>query len=366
LKYIDEYRDKVLVDKLINRIRIELTRSWTLMEICGGQTHSIMKYGLPELIPGEITMIHGPGCPVCVTPVELIEHALAIARQEHTILASFGDMLRVPGITGDLLSARSQGADIRMVYSPLDSLRLAEEHPDREVVFFAVGFETTAPAVALTIREADRRELENFSVLVSHVLVPPAMEALLSDPAMQIDAFLAAGHVCTVMGYDEYVPIARRYRIPVVVTGFEPVDILQGILHAVRMLERGEYRVENAYSRSVKAEGNLEARKLLQEVFRPCDRKWRGIGIIPASGYEIREEFSAFDAALRFGMEPVDAVIASACIAGEILTGKKKPTDCPEFGRECTPEHPLGAPMVSPEGACAAYFRYKSKPKTDI
>jgi len=360
LKHIDEYRDKDLAASLSARIRTCVSRPWKLMEICGGQTHSIMKYGLTELLPEEITMIHGPGCPVCVTPAASIEQAIVLAGMEGKILTSFGDMLRVPGISGDLLSARSRGADVRMVYSPLDALKIAGENPDREVIFFAVGFETTAPTVALTVKEARRKELTNFSVLVSHVLVPPAMKALLSDPEMQIDGFLAAGHVCTVTGWREYIPIAEKYRIPIVVTGFEPVDILLGILRCTELLEQGKTGVINAYTRSVKEKGNTGAMALMKEVFEVSDRNWRGIGTLPLSGLSLRKEYTCFDACKRFGLKEIREEEGKPCVAGEILMGKKKPPECPSFGLDCKPEHPLGAPMVSSEGACAAYYRYQS------
>ena len=328
------------------------------MEICGGQTHSIMKYGLLELLPEEITMVHGPGCPVCVTPVELIDKAIALSLQEECILASFGDMLRVPGSVSDLLSARASGGDVRIVYSPLDAINLAVENPGKQVVFFGVGFETTAPAVALAISQAEAKELSNFSVLVAHVLVPPAMRALLSNQDFRIDGFLAAGHVCTVMGYEEYIPLAEEFQIPIAVTGFEPVDILLGIYRTVQMLEEGKSGVENAYPRSVKKEGNAKARELLNQVFETGDRSWRGIGIIPESGYHLRERYGKFDAGNLPGMEAIQATESEHCIAGKILTGIRKPHECNAFGTLCTPEKPLGAPMVSSEGACAAYHKY--------
>ena len=358
LKHIDEYRDKQLVENLTRKIRRELTRPWIIMEICGGQTHAIMKYNLMDLLPGEITMIHGPGCPVCVTPIELIEKAIFLAGQENIILASFGDMLRVPGSTTDLLSTKARGGDVRMVYSPLDAVRMAMEHPDRHVVFFAVGFETTAPAVALAIKQAEIKKLNNFSVLVAHVLVPPAMKALLEAPENRMDGFLAAGHVCTVMGYEEYIPMAEKHNIPIVVTGFEPVDILYGIQRTVHMLEKGLHGIENAYPRCVKKEGNLPAQALLKEIFEPCERTWRGIGPIPSSGYQLRDQYKRFDAELIFDLKGIKAEESAICIAGKILTGIKKPHECPAFGKLCKPEKPLGAPMVSSEGACAAYFKY--------
>lgn len=358
MKHLDEYRDKELVDKLIRQIGKQLTRPWTLMEICGGQTHSIMKYGLLDLLPKEITMVHGPGCPVCVTPVELIDKAIALSMRDETILASFGDMLRVPGSGNDLLGARAAGGEVRIVYSPLDALSLAAGNPGKQVVFFAVGFETTAPAVALALSQAEAKEIENFSVLTAHVLVPPAMRALLSNPNIRIDGFLAAGHVCTVMGYEEYIPIAEENQIPIAVTGFEPVDILLGIQKTVQMLEKGIAGVENAYPRAVKKEGNIKARELLNQVFESGDRTWRGIGNIPRSGFHLREKYRRFDAGIIPGIEGIHASESEYCIAGEILTGIRKPHECSAFATLCTPEKPLGAPMVSSEGACAAYYRY--------
>ena len=358
MKHIDEYRDRDLVENLVRKIRSVVSRDWTLMEVCGGQTHSIMKYNLPELLPGEVSLIHGPGCPVCVTPLELIDKAVVLGEKPEVILASFGDMMRVPGTHSDLLSTKAGGGDIRMVYSPLDVLSMARNNPEKEVVFFAVGFETTAPAVAMAVKQAHQQNLKNFSVLVSHVLVPPAIEALLSSEDNQIDGFLAAGHVCTVMGIQEYVPIAEKYRVPIVVTGFEPVDLLYGIFKALEMLEQGLAGVENAYSRSVREGGNLAAQQLLKEVFIPTVQKWRGIGEIPQSGYRFAEPYSRFDASVRFQLEEIHSDESDLCMAGLILTGKKKPSECNAFGTACTPEQPLGAPMVSSEGACAAYYRY--------
>jgi hydrogenase expression/formation protein HypD len=359
LKYIDEYRDGKLVRNLLSKIEDQVSRPWKIMEICGGQTHSFMKYGLLDLLPEEIKMIHGPGCPVCVTPVELIDKAVALCLTEQVILASFGDMLRVPGSHHDLLGAKAAGGEVRAVFSPMDALHLAIQHPDKEVVFFAVGFETTVPAVALAVKQARKKNLANFSILVAHVRVPPAMEALLSAPDTSIDGFLAAGHVCTVMGYEEYIPISERYRIPVVVTGFEPVDLLLGILKTTQMLEAGISGVENAYSRSVRKEGNISARKLLEEVFEPCDRRWRGIGVIPLSGYALKGQYTPYDAGQKFNLGTIQSRESKVCIAGEILTGSKVPTQCPAFGKACTPEKPLGAPMVSSEGTCAAYYRFR-------
>lgn len=358
LKYIDEYRDKTLVTKLIQTIKATVTRRWTLMEICGGQTHSIMRYSLQDLLPDEISLIHGPGCPVCVTPVELIDWAVELGSRPDVILVSFGDMLRVPGSRNDLLSVKALGGDIRMVYAPLDALDIAVKNPEKEVVFFGVGFETTAPAVALTIKQAANRALDNFSVLVSHVLVPPAIEALLEDRQNRIDGFLAAGHVCTIMGTLEYVPLATQYKIPIVVTGFEPVDILLGIHKCIDMLERGLSGVENAYARYVSPEGNQAAQKLLREVFVRVDRRWRGIGAISESGLGLADAYLKYDAASKFDLQLVETVETEQCMAGEILTGRRKPSDCTAFGSLCKPENPLGAPMVSTEGACSAYYRY--------
>lgn len=362
LKHLDEYRDKKLVEKLVRSIESTLTRAWTIMEICGGQTHAIMRYNLLELLPEKISLIHGPGCPVCVTPIELIDQAVELGKQTDVILVSFGDMMRVPGSQEDLLSVKALGGEVKMVYAPLDALEIAEKNPEKEVVFFGVGFETTAPAVALAVKQAQTRGLENFSVLVSHVLVPPAIKALLDDNQNRIDGFLAAGHVCTVMGTAEYLSLAASYQIPIVVTGFEPVDILLGIQKCIAMLEQDRTGVENAYPRSVKPEGNPAARKLLNEVFTPVDRRWRGIGSIPRSGLKFSEVYQKYDASARFTLAHAEADEPEICLAGEILTGRKKPPDCPAFGSPCTPDHPLGAPMVSSEGACAAYYRYH---KTD-
>lgn len=358
MKYVDEYRNETSAKQFVEAIERVVTRPWNLMEICGGQTHTLIKSGIDRLLPEPITLVHGPGCPVCVTPLELIDRAIAIAQKPEVIFTSFGDMLRVPGSASDLLSAKSRGADVRMVYSPLDAVKLARQNPDREVVFFAVGFETTAPPNAMAVFQAKKLEVSNFSILTSHVLVPPAMEALLSSPNNLVEGFLAAGHVCAVMGYWEYEPIAERYRIPIVVTGFEPLDLLQGIHMTLEALEAGRWGVENQYVRAVSRQGNQPAQELVKTVFQPCDRKWRGLGEIPQSGLELRDEFEEFDAELRFSVEEIAAQEAPECIAGEILTGVKKPSNCSAFGNKCTPEHPLGAPMVSSEGACAAYFNY--------
>jgi hydrogenase expression/formation protein HypD len=359
MKYIDEYRDAAAAKEYAQILARITTRPWTLMEICGGQTHAIMKYGVDELLPPGVTLLHGPGCPVCVTAVELIDKAIEIASRPDVIFCSFGDMMRVPGTKRDLLSVKASGGDVRMVYSPLDALRLAREFPDKQVVFFAVGFETTAPANAMAVYQADQQKIENFSVLVSHVLVPPAIEAILSSPTNRVQGFLAAGHVCTVMGYTEYEPLARKYHVPMVVTGFEPLDILQGILMCVQQLEEGRAEVENQYSRSVRREGNEPAQKLIREVFRVVPRKWRGIGQIDQSGLGLAERYARFDAEQRFGVADQTVEESSECISGLILQGEKKPYECLAFGTLCTPEHPLGATMVSSEGACAAYYRYR-------
>jgi hydrogenase expression/formation protein HypD len=361
MKFIDEYRDAraaQLYSKAIQRIT---TKPWTLMEICGGQTHSIVKFGVDELLPPAVTLVHGPGCPVCVTPVELIEKAIEIASIPNVIFCSFGDMLRVPGLSKDLLTVKATGGDVRIVYSPLDALRLAAENPGREVVFFAVGFETTAPANAMAALQAHKQNMHNFSLLVSHVLVPPAIEAILSFPETRVQAFLAAGHVCAVMGYTEYEPIASKYHVPIVVTGFEPLDILQGIYMCIRQLEGGRAEVENQYSRSVRREGNIPAQKIIREVFRVVPRKWRGVGEIPQSGLGLQEAYAGFDAEKRFGVAHHTAEEPTECISGLILQGIRKPHECPAFGTRCTPEHPLGATMVSSEGACAAYYHYRRR-----
>jgi hydrogenase expression/formation protein HypD len=358
MKHIDEYRNATSAEKLMNEIRNVVTRPWTIMEICGGQTHTIVKSGIGDLLPSHLTLVHGPGCPVCVTPLELIDKAVAIASQSDIIFTSFGDMLRVPGSEKDLLTVKAAGGDVRVVYSPLDALKLAQLNPEKKIVFFAVGFETTAPANAMSVWQARQLGLKNFSILCSHVLVPPAMEAILSSPANRVQGFLAAGHVCTVMGYEEYIPLASKYRVPVVITGFEPVDILQGILMAVKQLEEGRVEVENQYARAVRKEGNRSAQELIRKVFEPTDRSWRGIGTIPKSGYRLRDEFAAYDAENVFDVAAIHTQESSMCIAGQVMQGFKKPHDCSAFGVQCTPEHPLGAPMVSSEGACAAYFHY--------
>lgn len=360
MKYLSEYRDAGLVHQYIDELHKITTRPWTIMEICGGQTHSLVKNGLLEMLPSFVTMVHGPGCPVCVTPIGIIDQAIELAERRNVILCSFGDMLRVPGTTKSLLEAKANGADVRILYSPLEAVQLAIENPNKEVVFFAVGFETTAPANALSVVHAHRLQVTNYSILASHVLVPPAMEAILGDTENRIDAFLAAGHVCTIMGMDEYYPIAEKYRTPIVVSGFEPVDLLQGILMAVKQLEEGRYEVENQYARYVQRHGNLRAQQTIHEVFDTGNRSWRGIGEIPLSGYEVNERYRQYNARVKFmlGTEAIDG--NSDCISGDIMKGLKKPLQCPHFGARCKPEHPVGAPMVSSEGACAAYYHYQA------
>ncbi|MCB1229149.1 MAG: hydrogenase formation protein HypD [Verrucomicrobiae bacterium] len=360
MKYVDDYRDREAVRHLADAIARAMTRPWTIMEVCGGQTHAIVRFGLDTLLPEGLTLVHGPGCPVCVTPAHLIDASIAIARHPGTILCSFGDMLRVPGSKDDLFRAKSEGADVRIVYSPMDALRLATANPDREIVFFAVGFETTAPANAMAVHQARARGVRNFSILCSHVLVPPAMEAVIEAPDNRVQGFLAAGHVCAIMGWEEYLPISRRHRVPIVVTGFEPVDILQGVLLCVRQLEEGRAEVENQYARWVSREGNAAAQQVIREVFRVIPRDWRGIGTIPGSGFGLSEAYADFDATRRFALDDgPESGLESGCISGSILQGRCKPKDCPHFGTRCRPEHPLGATMVSDEGACAAYFRYR-------
>jgi hydrogenase expression/formation protein HypD len=358
MRFIDEFRDREGAGRLAAQIRAAATHPWTLMEICGGQTHTIVKYGIDRLLPPFLTLVHGPGCPVCVTPLELIDRAIAIASRDDVIFTSFGDMLRVPGSAKDLLSVKAERGNVRIIYSPLDAVKIAQQHPEKKVVFFAVGFETTAPPNAMAVWQARRLGLTNFSILVSHVLVPPAMEAILSSPGNRVQGFLAAGHVCAVMGTGEYLPLAAKYRVPIVVTGFEPLDILRGILMTVRQLEEGRHELENEYARVVRPEGNIPARRLVSEVFETVDRKWRGIGTIPGSGYRLREAFSAFDAEKVFDVGGLTARESPLCIAGQVLQGLKQPMECTAFGTLCTPGHPLGAPMVSSEGACAAYYHF--------
>lgn len=361
MKFIDEYREARSVGWFAEAIRRVTTRPWTIMEVCGGQTHAIVKFGIDELLPRDVTLVHGPGCPVCVTPVELIDKAVEIAAHPEVIFCSFGDMLRVPGSQRSLFDVKARGGDVRIVYSPLDAVTLAKQNPARQVVFFAVGFETTAPANAMSVFQAHQAGLRNYSILVSHVLVPPAMEAILSSPQNRVQGFLAAGHVCTVMGYTEYEPIAARYRVPIVVTGFEPLDILQGLHMCIQQLEEGRAEVENQYSRCVRRDGNEPAQQLIREIFRVVPRKWRGVGEIPQSGLGLREAYADFDAEQRFGVAQLVAEESSECISGLVLRGIKKPHECEAFGTRCTPEHPLGAPMVSSEGACAAYYSYRQR-----
>jgi hydrogenase expression/formation protein HypD len=359
VRFVDEYRDPQQAQQFVQAIHRVTTQHWTIMEICGGQTHAIVKYGIDELLPSQITLVHGPGCPVCVTPVELIETALSIAARPEVIFCSFGDMLRVPGTRDNLFTVRARGGDVRIVYSPLDAVRIARENPLREVVFFAVGFETTAPANAMAVVQAEREKLSNFSVLVSHVLVPPAMEAILSSEHNRVQGFLAAGHVCTVMGYTEYEPLCLQYRVPMVVTGFEPLDLLQGVYMCVRQLEEGRADLENQYRRCVRRSGNTSAIQLIRKVFRIVPRKWRGIGEISQSGLGLQEAYASFDAVRRFDVSTEAVEESDRCISGLVLQGVRKPHECPEFGTGCTPERPLGATMVSSEGACAAYYQYR-------
>jgi hydrogenase expression/formation protein HypD len=359
MKYLDEYRAAETVKKLVSAIKAITTQPWQIMEVCGGQTHSIIKYGIDQLIPDEINLIHGPGCPVCVTPLAAIDKALAIAIQPEVIFCSFGDMLRVPGSHRDLLSLKAQGADVRVVYSPLDAVNLAQQQPDKQVVFFGVGFETTAPTTALTAYQAKQRGLKNFSLLICHVRVPPIMQALLMSPNQQVQGFLGAGHVCSIMGYHEYRPISAHYKIPIVITGFEPVDILHGLYLCIKQLEERRYAVENQYCRVVNEQGNLPAQQLMQQVFRVVDRPWRGLGEIAASGLALTKEYDPWNAELRFDVASINPQEPTECRSGEVLQGLIKPVQCPEFGKRCTSEHPLGATMVSSEGACAAYYRYR-------
>jgi hydrogenase expression/formation protein HypD len=359
MKYLDEYRDGDLTRKLLDELHQTVTKPWRLMEVCGGQTHSIMKSGLDRLLPPEVELVHGPGCPVCVTPLELIDKAIALASRPDIIFTSYGDMLRVPGSEKDLFSVKAAGGDVRILYSPLDALPIAKENPDKMVIFFAIGFETTAPANAMAVVQAKAQGIENFAVLVSHVTVPPVIAGLMEEEDVRVDAFLAAGHVCAVMGYWEYGPLAKKYNIPIVVTGFEPVDVMHGILMTVKQLEEGRAEVENAYERSVAYEGNKGAQNVINRAFELCDRKWRGIGMIPMSGYKLREEYAAYDAEQLFpDVAAIETAESDLCISGLILQGRKKPFECPAFGKECTPQTPLGATMVSGEGACAAYYRY--------
>lgn len=359
MKYLDEFSDPALAGKLVEQIRAATSRRWSIMEVCGGQTHSIIRHGIDQLLPDEIEMIHGPGCPVCVTPLEMIDKALDIAARPEVTFCSFGDMLRVPGSTKDLFRIKSEGADVRVVYSPLDALTIARDNPDRQVVFFGIGFETTAPANAMTVYQAKRQGIENFSLLVSHVLVPPAIAAIMESPTCRVQAFLAAGHVCCVMGTAEYPPLTTKYRIPIVVTGFEPLDILEGIRRTVLQLESGRHELENAYPRAVREQGNIPAQAMLADVFEVTDRTWRGIGMIPNSGWRLSAGYRDFDAEHRFSVSGIHTAESAICRSGEVLQGLIKPHECAAFGRECTPRNPLGATMVSSEGACAAYYLYR-------
>jgi hydrogenase expression/formation protein HypD len=361
VKYLDEYRDAPAAQKLLRQMRTVVTEPWVIMEVCGSQTHTLLRYGIDRMLPEEITLVHGPGCPVCVTPVEAIDQAIALTARPDVIFVSYGDMLRVPGTVKDLLSAKAEGGDVRMVYSPLDAVKLARENPERKVVFFAIGFETTAPANAMAVLLAERQGLDNFFVLTSHVLVPPAVQLIAASPDNQVQGFLAPGHVCTVTGYREYEAIAEENRVPIVVTGFEPLDLIQGVLMLITQLEEGRHDVENQYTRSVRREGNRRAQTIMTEVFQVVDHKWRGIGLIPLSGLRLRDARAQFDAARAFGLQELECQEADICISGLVLQGVKKPPECPAFGTDCTPERPLGAPMVSSEGACAAYHAYRQE-----
>lgn len=358
MKYLDEFRDSKIAKYLVDQINSITTKNWVIMELCGGQTHTIVQYGIDQLLPKNIEMVHGPGCPVCVTPLEVIDQAIEIAKQPDVIFTSFGDMLRVPGSKTNLLKVKSEGADVRIVYSPLEAIKIAKENPTKEVVFFAIGFETTAPGNAMAIMQAHKEGLQNFSEISSHVMVPPAMKAILSSPNNRVNGFLAAGHVCTVMGYWEYGPIAQNFKVPIVPTGFEPVDMLEGIYLTIKQLEEGNSNIVNQYKRSITREGNKAAQKMINEIFEVTDKKWRGIGSIPMSGYKIKGNYKNFDAAIKFNVGNIQTEESDICISGEILQGLKKPNECPAFGKECTPEHPHGATMVSSEGACAAYHKY--------
>ena len=360
MKYLTEYRDPELAQRYLEEIQRHLTQDWTIMEFCGGQTHSLVKNGIVEILPKQIRMVHGPGCPVCVTPLRMIDQAIKIALENDVILCSFGDMLRVPGSKKSLLTARAEGAHIRFLYSPLEAIQIAKDNPDKEVVFFAVGFETTAPANALAVLHAKKYGLKNFSLLAAHVLVPPAMRAVILDEDSQVDGFLGAGNVCSVMGLEDYEALVTRYKVPIVVTGFEPVDLLQGILMTVKQLEKGEAKLENQYSRVVPYEGNPEAQRVIREVFEVTDREWRGIGVLPDSGWKVKSSLAEFDAGERFGIPLAEPKENQECIAGAVLKGLKKPKDCPHFGKKCTPLNPLGAPMVSSEGVCAAYYHFSA------
>lgn len=359
VKYLDEFNDPEAAQRILQDIARTVTQPWALMEVCGGQTHTIIRNGIDQLLPDGVELIHGPGCPVCVTPLEMIDRALAIAQQPDVIFCSFGDMIRVPGSTTDLFGVKSNGGDVRIVYSPLDAVRIAQDNPDKQVVFFGIGFETTAPANAMTVKMAEQLGLDNFSLLVSHVLVPPAITAIMESPQRRVQGFLAAGHVCTVMGMSEYEPLVERYRVPIVVTGFEPLDVLEGIRQTIRQLEQGRAELENAYPRAVQSAGNPAAQAVVQDVFSTCDRAWRGIGVIPQSGWQLSEKYEAYDAEKRFNVTGITTVESPLCRSGEVLQGHLKPNECEAFGKECTPRTPLGAPMVSSEGACAAYYQFR-------
>ncbi len=358
MKYLDEYRNPELAKKYLEEIKRINSKPWNVMEVCGGQTHSLVKHGILDVLPDKINMIHGPGCPVCVTPLEEIDKAIELSLMPNVVLCSFGDMLRVPGSEKSLLQARAEGGDVRVLYSPLEAVELAAQNPDKEIVFFAVGFETTAPANALSVIRAGQLGITNYSILTSHVLVPPAIEAIMNDPQSKVDAFLAAGHVCTIMGVDEYYPLVEKYNVPIVVTGFEPIDLLQGLLMVIKQLESGEAKVENQYSRIVSEEGNVLAKKNIFKVFEIGDRMWRGIDVIPDSGYQVNKSYAAYDANRKFDIKEIKTKENQECIAGDIMKGIKKPVECPNFGVDCTPQNPLGAPMVSSEGACAAYYNF--------
>jgi len=359
MKYLDEFHDPDLARRLLDEIRATVTRPWAMMEVCGGQTHTIIRNGIDQLLPEGVEMIHGPGCPVCVTPLEMIDRALAIAARPDVVFCSFGDMIRVPGSEQDLFRVKSEGGDIRVVYSPLDAVAIARENPDKQVVFFGIGFETTAPANAMTVYLAKKENLRNFSMLVSHVLVPPAISAIMDSPTRRVQAFLAAGHVCAVMGMREYVPLVERYQVPIVVTGFEPLDVLEGIRRTLLQLEQGRAELDNAYPRAVSMDGNVPAQQMVLDVFTTTDRAWRGIGMIPASGWRLSERYADFDAEQRFDVAGIQTEESSLCRSGEVLQGLIKPHECSAFGRQCTPRSPLGAPMVSSEGACAAYHAFR-------
>jgi len=366
MKYVDEYRDERLAEALVKRLRGMVTRPWVLMEVCGGQTHTLVRYGIDDLLPGGMEMIHGPGCPVCVTPIEIIDKAIALARRPEVILVSYGDMMRVPGSSTDLLRVKAEGGDVRMVYSPLDCLKIARENPSREVVFFGVGFETTAPPNAAVVWQARRQGIANFSLLASHVLVPPALRAVLSSPGSRVQGLIAPGHVCTITGLDDYRVLSREYHLPIVAGGFEPVDLLEAIVMLTAQLEEGRAEVENQYSRSIRTEGNALAQQVVAEVLEVRDRKWRGLGMLPMSGLGIRKEWSAYDAEVKFDLADITAEEPAECISALVLQGQKKPVECPAFGKRCTPENPLGAPMVSSEGTCAAYYHYRRPATEDL